>query len=291
MTDAGRLPRWLPVAGLLGCAVSLGSGHVCARLAFHHGVNLLTASTLRAGCASLVVGLLLLARGGARTLSRREFAGTVGLGVCVVGQTLLVQTAVKLLPVTLALLLFYTYPLFTAITAALLGDQHLTRRLTGALLAAFAGLGLVLGVSPAAVNPLGVASAIGAALVFTGTLTLTPRLAPAVAAPLRTFLMMSTATAIIGVTTVMSGNVEWPGSPIAWAGLAGLCVLYGLGIVGLFLLLPRMGPVQTAVVLNMEPVFVAFIAWATLGERLSAMQMAGAAIVVAAVMSTQIRRS
>jgi drug/metabolite transporter (DMT)-like permease len=89
----------------------------------------------------------------------------------------------------------------------------------------------------------------------------------------------------------MSGNVEWPGSPIAWAGLAGLCVLYGLGIVGLFLLLPRMGPVQTAVVLNMEPVFVAFIAWATLGERLSAMQMAGAAIVVAAVMSTQIRRS
>jgi drug/metabolite transporter (DMT)-like permease len=128
-------------------------------------------------------------------------------------------------------------------------------------------------------------------VVFTGTLVLTPRLAPDLAAPVRTFLMMSAATAFLAVIGTAAGKLQLPDSSIAWIGLAGLSVLYGAGIVGLFLLLPKMGPVHTAVVLNLEPVFVAMIAWAALGEALSPAQLAGAGLVVFAVIYAQLRRS
>jgi probable blue pigment (indigoidine) exporter len=281
---------WLNIAGLTCCAASLGTAHVCARLAFGQGVNLLTAATTRAGCASLIVLALLLSRGRPWRVPVRQALGCVILGMFVVGQTLLVQVAVKRLPVTVALLLFYTYPFFTAMAASVLGDHRFERRLAFSLAAAFCGLALVLGVSPDALDLGGVAAALGAAIVFTGTLTFTPRLAPGLEAPLRTFLMMSAATLMVGTTAGVSGNLQAPDSALAWGGLAGLSVFYGAGIVGVFLMLPRMGPVHAAVVMNLEPVFVAVIAWLALGEQLSALQACGAAVVVAAVIGAQIRR-
>lgn len=285
-------PRPSPahVAGLLLCAASLGAGHVFARLAFGHGVPLFTAALSRAGCAALIVGLLLLAKRTWPVTGRRTLFGTLGLGLFVVGQTLLVQVGVKRLPVTVALLLFYTYPFFVALVSAWLGDHRLSRSLLIALVLAFAGLILVLGVAPEHVDPVGVLGAVGAAVVFTGTLVLTPRLAPDLAAPARTFLMMSAATVFLAALGSGVGGLALPDSPVAWTGLAGLSVLYGAGIVGLFLLLPRMGAVHAAVVLNLEPVFVAMMAWAALGEALTPLQMAGAGLVVFAVIYAQLRR-
>jgi len=56
----------------------------------------------------------------------------------------------------------------------------------------------------------------------------------------------------------------------------------------LFLVLPLLGPTHTAVVLNLEPIAVAMVAWAALGEALSPMQVLGAVVVVAAVIYFQV---
>ena len=272
-------------------AVCLGSGHVCARYTFGLGVELLTAASVRAGCACLVLLTLVLARRTVWRVPGRHLAGCGLLGVCVVGQTLFVQIGVKRLPVTLALLLFYTYPFFTALASSLLGDHKVERRLALSLAAAFAGLLLVLGVSPQAVDPVGVAAAVGAALSFTGTLVLTPRLAPGMDPPLRTLLMMAAAALLIGTATAATGGLHWPAAPAAQAGLLGLSLLYGVGITGVFLMVSRLGPVPAAVVLNLEPVFVATIAWIALGEALTAVQVMGAAVVVGAVVFSQARRA
>jgi drug/metabolite transporter (DMT)-like permease len=45
---------------------------------------------------------------------------------------------------------------------------------------------------------------------------------------------------------------------------------------------------QTAVVLNLEPVAVALVAWGMVGEVLTATQSLGAVIVVAAVITFQV---
>ena len=54
------------------------------------------------------------------------------------------------------------------------------------------------------------------------------------------------------------------------------------------MLLPKLGATQTAVALNLEPVMVAVIGFFVVGELLSPAQIAGALIVVSAVMAYQL---
>jgi len=56
----------------------------------------------------------------------------------------LTSSGVALMPATLAILFFYTYPFFTGLGAAMLGDERFSGRLAVALVAAFAGLALAL---------------------------------------------------------------------------------------------------------------------------------------------------
>lgn len=282
-----RRSSWLPLAGLVGVAASLGTGHVCARLAFTHGVTVITAATVRSVCASLLLLAVLAWRRTPPWPPSRAARLTPILGLFVVAQTLLVQYSVTLLPVTLAILVFYTYPFLTSMATSLLGEHRLSAHLVAALLFAFAGLVLVLGVGTEAVSIVGILVAFGASVSFTAALVLTPRLAPNVGAPLRTFYTMGTSAVVFVVAAAATGRFHLPVGTAAWAGLAGLSVLYALGIAGLFLLLPLLGPVQTAVVLNLEPVIVAIVAWLALGEALTPWQCVGALIVVAAVIAYQ----
>jgi len=71
-------------------------------------------------------------------------------------------------------------------------------------------------------------------------------------------------------------------------GLAGLSAFYGFAICGLLVLLARVGPMQAAIVLNLELVIVALLAWVALGEALSATQVIGVLVVVTAVIGFQI---
>ena len=284
---SARASVLFPVLGLFAVSVPLGAGHVCARLAFANGVNVLTAATFRSICAVLLLALLLRLRRAAVLPFPSEFRGTVLLGLLIAGQTVLIQLAVALMPVTLAILFFYTYPFFTGLAAALLGDERFTWRLGLSLVAAFAGLALVLGVGVQPLRLAGLAAAVGAALAFAGAVVFTPKLAPGLTAPLRTFYMIATTAAIFLAVAAATRNVTPPGSSSGWLGLAGLGVLYAAGITGLFLLLPLLGPVRSSVVLNFEPVAVAVIAWAALGEALAPAQIVGALIVVAAVIFFQ----
>jgi len=278
----------LPLAALLVVAITLGSGHVCARLAFRNGADLLTAAGMRTLCASVFLFALMRLRGIAILPLRASPGPVLGLGLLICVQTLAVQWAVARLPVTLAILLFYTYPFLTGVVSGLLGTERLRAHAFGALLLAFGGLSLVLGVQGRDLDLLGVAAALTAAVAFTAVLVLTPRVAPAFSAPLRTFLMMATAAAVFGVALGATGGPHWPESNAGRLGLVGLGLLYAVGISLLFLVLPRLGATQTAVVLNLEPVMVALIAWAALGEALRPAQILGALFVVVAVIWFQV---
>ena len=278
---------WLPVIGLFGVAISLGSGHVFARLAFVSGVNILTAAAARAVGASLLVLLLLRLRNLPVLPLPREFKWTIVLGLFITSQTVLVQTAVMLLPVTLAILVFYLFPILIGLASSLLGDERFSTRLAFTLIAAFGGLALVLGIDVRDVNPWGVAAGVGAAVSFAAALVLTPRLVPGLAAPVRTFYTLIVGAVILSLTLLVTQSLQLPQTANGWIGLTGLTLCYGVGITGLFLLLLKLGPTQTGVVLNLEPVFVAMIAWLTLGEALSGLQIVGGAIVVATIIAYQ----
>lgn len=282
---------WVPLAGLVASAATLACGHVFARMAFANGVNVLTAATVRSVFAAGLLFLMLRLRGTPILPLTREGRLALLLGIFVAGQTALVQAAVLLMPVTLAILVFYTYPFLVGVTTSLLGTDRLTPVLFFALVAAFGGLALVLGIGRESVSLPGVLAGLGASVCFTAALVLTPRVAPTLNAPLRTFLMISVAAGIFVAAAVVTRDFHLPTDRAAQIGLAGLTICYTVGIILLFLFLQALGAAQTAVILNTEPVFVALVAWAVLGEGLSPLQVLGGVVVVGAVMGYQVARA
>jgi len=57
----------------------------------------------------------------------------------------------------------------------------------------------------------------------------------------------------------------------------------GTAITSTFVLLPKLGAVNNAAVLNFEPIAVLGLAWAILGQAVAPLQIAGAFIVVGAI--------
>ena len=143
-------------ATLLLIALMMGANHVAARVAFDHGVDVVTAVSFRSGVTALVVGALLVAYRVPLRLDARHRRALPGIGVLIAVQSLCLYSAVARLPVALALLAFNTYPLWTALWARLVYKHRAERRALLAMPVMLFGLALALDV-------FGAASGLGAA--------------------------------------------------------------------------------------------------------------------------------
>ena len=59
----------------------------------------------------------------------------------------------------------------------------------------------------------------------------------------------------------------------------------------MFTLLPKLGVVGYAAVMNVEPVFALVLAWGVLGQAIAGMQLVGAMMVVSAVVWLGLRKA
>ncbi|HZY15914.1 MAG TPA: EamA family transporter, partial [Ramlibacter sp.] len=71
---------------------------------------------------------------------------------------------------------------------------------------------------------------------------------------------------------------------------ATLTFLYGTAFTIMFTVLPRLGVVGNSAIMNVEPVFALVLAWLLLGQAIAPVQVAGALLVVGAVMALGLRK-
>ena len=83
----------------------------------------------------------------------------------------------------------------------------------------------------------------------------------------------------------MAGSVALPVTRLGVIGAVGLCTTYVVAYVCWYLALGLVRPVRLAALFNIEPLVTLFVAWLVLGERLSALQLTGAALVLASILS------
>jgi drug/metabolite transporter (DMT)-like permease len=287
-------------ATLLLIALMMGGNHVAARLAFDHGVDVVTAVAFRSSVTALVVGVLLVWQHVPLATTPRQRRALPAIGVLIAVQSVCLYSAVARLPVALALLAFNTYPLWTALWARLVYRERPERRVLLAMPVMLLGLALALDVSGAASGlaaaeqwgriGAGVAFALAAAATFGLALVLTQHEAGGLDGRLRTF----TTLALVGVFALAAvaaqGGPKLPDAAAGWWGLAALTLLYGTAFTIMFTVLPRLGVVGNSAIMNVEPVFALVLAWALLGQTIAPSQLGGALLVVATVMFLGLRR-
>jgi drug/metabolite transporter (DMT)-like permease len=287
-------------ATLLLIALMMGANHVAARLAFDHGLDVITAVAVRSGVTALAVSALLLLQGVPWALKPRERKALLGIGVLIALQSYCLYSSVARLPVALALLAFNTYPLWTALWARVLYGHRAERRVLLAMPVLLLGLALALDVLGAASGlgaaaqwqriGAGVAFALAAAAIFGAALVFTQHEAGALDGRLRTALTMALVALFALLAMAAQGGPHWPTASAGWWGLAALTFLYGTAFTIMFTVLPRLGVVGSSPIMNVEPVFALALAWALLGQAIAALQVLGALVVVATVMWLGLRR-
>ena len=300
MSPPARALSTAAFATLLLIAALMGANHVAARMAFNHGVDVPTAVSFRSGATALVVGALLLIQRVPLALTARQRKALPLIGVLIAIQSLCLYSAVARLPVALALLVFNSFPLTTALWARLLYRHRPERALLIAMPVILLGLVLALDVLGAASGlgaagqwreiGAGVAFALGASTTFGLALVLTQHEAGGLDGRLRTFATMAMVGLLAGSAVAWRGGLALPVAPAGWWGLALLTLLYGTGITILFTVLPRLGVVGNSAVMNVEPVFALVLAWLILDQHIAPVQVVGALVVVGAVIWLGTRR-
>lgn len=300
IAPAGRAISGTAFATLLLIALMMGANHVAARIAFNNGVDVATAVVFRSVITALVIVLILTAQRVPVRFSPRHKRMLPIIGLLIGVQSLCLYSAVARLPVALALLAFNTYPIWTALWARLIYRQAPERALLIAMPVILVGLALALDVFGAA-SGLGasgqwarIGAGVGFALAAAGTfglaLVITQHEAADVDGRVRTATTMTMAGLVALGMVGAQGGFHLPQAAAGWGGLAALTFLYGTAFTIMFTVLPKLGVVGNSAIMNVEPVFALVLAWLILGQVIAPVQVAGALVVVGAVMGLGLRR-
>lgn len=303
MTQATPVGKRLTVAAfatLLLIALMMGANHVAARIAFDHGVDVVTAVTFRSAVTAVIVTLLLLVQRVPMRLSTRHRRSLLAIGLLVAVQSYCLYSSVARLPVALALLAFNTYPLWTALWARVVYRHQPEARVIRAMPIILFGLALALDVLGTASGlgsagqweriGSGVAFALTAGATFGLALVLTQHEAGDLDGRLRTATTMGLVALVALAAGSVGGGFHLPQDAPGWMGLAALTFLYGTAFTIMFTVLPRLGVVANSAIMNVEPIFALVLAWAILGQAIAPSQIAGGLIVVATVIWLGLRR-
>jgi drug/metabolite transporter (DMT)-like permease len=260
-----------------------------SRLAYDAGANPLTVVETRTTTFVLVIGAIQLAKRRSFALPRRVFAATFPMSVGIMVMSIGYLASVYFIKVSLAVVLFYSFPLIVALLAAVTGRERIALPKALALVVAFGGLVMAIGLDSGSLDWRGVALVMLGALGVAGNLTFTGRyFAAADGLTLNVWNNLWGALALGGYL-LLSGSLAWPATGIGWAGLGGVAACYVLGLPLMFGALRYLPPSQTAVMFNLEPVVSIVVASLLLGEVTQPLQWLGVAIMLAALCFSALR--
>jgi drug/metabolite transporter (DMT)-like permease len=270
-----------------GAATGYGSAYVVARVAYDYGLNAFTLNTLRFFVLVSAVTLWMAVSRGDFRPPPRSLGIVLFLGVLITCSGLSNYGAIAFIPVSLAILIFYTYPLVTLILSSIVDRRAPSAADYLAFLCTFGGLTLALDVSLGGLDPRGVALALVASVTVGTHLVASQHALRIASMKIVTLYMSLTAFLLTGLITLMFGQFSVPApGPGLWS-LAYVITGFCAGMGAMLAAVRMIGPVRTSIIMCMEPPIVIGCAFLLLGERLTSLQLVGALLVITGIVLAQ----
>lgn len=283
-------PRFAVLLPAVLAASGFAFADVGTKVMLHDGAGVLTMALFRGfiGVPLLMAGLLVGAP--VRPLSPPAFRLSLFVGALFAVNVLLLFMAIEAMPVPIAVLTYFTYPLLTGLAAAASGIERLGFAGAAAAIVAFAGLALIVGAHPGSVPVWGVACGLLSALTRVVILLLTRAKLQGTDARLVTLWSLIAATLLFFVGSLATQTYAPPQSSVGWAVLVGAGIAMSLAVLGVFISTARIGPFRTALFMNLEPLLATIGAALVLGELITPLQGLGGALMIGALIAFQMRR-
>ena len=274
---------------IVASALSFGSISVLTVLITRAGVPLLTAMAWRYLLGSALL-LMIIGVERLRSVPRRRLVQLLligGLGQALI--TYLSLHALEYIPVGPLAFLFYTYPAWVALLAAVRRTEKLTSVRVIALTLALIGVTVMVGApSTDKLNPIGVILALASALLYSAYLPSLDHLQQGMPALVATFLLVVGAAVTFVIAALFVRELYLPTALSVWStivvlALVSTVIAFSTLIKGLSVL----GPVRTAIIATVEPFFTAMLGVAVLGNQLTLTTLVGGILIAAAVLLIQ----
>lgn len=278
---AERRRRLLGLGATLLAALFVSLITTFARITYDAGSNPATQVFVRSLCMMLVLGALQLALGRHLIVPRRTVVTTIGLGTCILVMSFGYLSSVFYISVSLAVLVLYTYPLMVGIASPILGRERMTWLKALCLIGAFAGLLVASSEGFGTLDWRGIGFALAAAAGL-ACIALVGGRAMSKAHPFAMNAWMNLWVALaVGLYLAASGGPQFPHTAGGWLATVAVCLCYTLGILFMFLGLMLISPAQSALTMNLEPLFSTLAAILLLHEAVALRQWIGMAMLLA----------
>lgn len=278
--SGNRRSFWLGTLLIVLTACGFGTITTLSRIAYDAGGTPVTQVFLRFSAFVALIGPIMLALRRPVRLPGRALVVTMWIAVLMMMMSAGYLFSVAYIPVSLAAIIFYSFPLLVGLLVTVTGREPITWAKVVALLGAFAGLTLALGPSFANLDLRGVALALTAAV---GVALTAVYGAPAMgthdglAINLWTnFWMLLAASAYV----LLAGGLAWPDTLAGSLAAIAATLCYIGAFIAWFAAIRMIEPTYGAMMLNIEPVVSIVAATLLLDERLGPVQIAGVVLVL-----------
>ena len=263
-------------------AIAFGATPIFARIAYQAGSDPISVLFFRFSIASLVMIPWVFAK--KIPFPNGKFLLVLMLmgGIGYVGQSFCYFTALTMASVSLVALLLYLYPAIVTIFSSLLFKERITGLKLFALILAFAGTVLTIGVRGGG-RPLGILLAMTAPLIYSAYILTGSKITKEVGVLSSSTVVMISAGLVFGVFIAVKG---WslPQTFAGWGAVFAIALLSTvIAIITFFAGLERVGPTNASMLSTFEPVTTVVLAATFLGEEVGFMRMMGGVFILFAV--------
>jgi len=223
--------------------------------------------------------------------SRRQRWIAWGIGLLFAGTQYGLFMAISLLPVSIAILAYFAYPLLTGIGGGITGVDRLGWPALLTALAAFLGLSLMLGAEYRSLSGLGIMWALIAAGLRAVSLLMTRAYLHGTDARVTTWYSMVPSTLLFVIVVVVAGDWHVPHSTVGWTAFAASGACSTLSTLLVYVSTNRVGPFRTAFIMNLEPLVTTLLSLLLLHEILTPTQTMGAVVMLVSLGAFQLVRT
>jgi drug/metabolite transporter (DMT)-like permease len=196
--------------------------------------------------------------------------------------------AIKFIPVGLATLVFFTFPILVTILSMLLSIERVTVFRLSLTFLGFLGLSIMLGATFENIDSRGVWLAFLASLATAANALLVRRYFEGQNPFLVTFHISIFSLLTLLAVILVIGKPVFPNALSGWLGLFGVGFFQTFGTPLYLYAITKIGPFKASMATNIQPVVAIIAAWILFNETLAPVQALGGAIVLTAIVVMQI---
>ncbi|MGK0269766.1 MAG: drug/metabolite transporter (DMT)-like permease [Cocleimonas sp.] len=196
--------------------------------------------------------------------------------------------SVAYMPVGLAVLILYTFPILVILSTAILNRRKPSLLQLFAVVIAFIGLFIALDINADNTQPIGIILATMAAVGVTINMIGSADILKRIDFSLFGLYQAVVVAAISALLVLFTGGLSLPDEPKGWIILGVMLLSFIIAYLSVYTSLKVIGAVRTSTIMNLEPIMTIIFAIALLQEQMTIEKLIGGVIVLFAILLAQL---